>query len=101
MAATTPPDTAEPRTIADHEDVGHESPLPEEIVDVERTSSTLSKQDDQPPDGGYGWVCVACNFFINGKEEYSILIRHLLASGVDPSISGQSRWGRNLGFNVL
>lgn len=20
---------------------------------------------DVPPDGGYGWVCVACNFWIN------------------------------------
>jgi hypothetical protein len=23
-------------------------------------------QDDIQPDGGYGWVCVACCFFING-----------------------------------
>jgi hypothetical protein len=23
------------------------------------------KTEDVPPDGGYGWVCTACNFFIN------------------------------------
>jgi hypothetical protein len=23
------------------------------------------KVEDVPPDGGYGWVCTACNFFIN------------------------------------
>lgn len=25
-----------------------------------------SATEDVPPDGGYGWVCTACNFFING-----------------------------------
>lgn len=23
------------------------------------------KLEDVPPDGGYGWVCTGCNFFIN------------------------------------
>ncbi len=32
--------------------------------DAEQPTST-SKPIDQPPDGGYGWVCVACCFWIN------------------------------------
>ena len=38
-------------------------------IDLEPTQSTnsLSKVEDVPPDGGYGWVCVVCNAFINCK----------------------------------
>lgn len=32
--------------------------------DVEHQQSTQGPQDE-PPDGGYGWVCVACCFWIN------------------------------------
>jgi hypothetical protein len=34
--------------------------------DVEDTPTTLPKPEEQPPDGGYGWVCVACCACING-----------------------------------
>ena len=27
--------------------------------------SGVEKACDEPPDGGYGWVCVACCFWIN------------------------------------
>lgn len=39
-------------------------------VDLERTPSSVSlpKIEDAPPDGGYGWVCVVCNAFINGES---------------------------------
>lgn len=40
------------------EDQGHYTDDPERIED--------SKPVDIPPDGGYGWVCVACVFLING-----------------------------------
>ena len=38
----------------------------------EQPSDVLEDDDERalqavdPPDGGYGWVCVACCFFING-----------------------------------
>lgn len=40
------------------EDRGHYTGDPERIKD--------SNSVDVPPDGGYGWVCVACVFLING-----------------------------------
>lgn len=39
----------------------------EQTVNVGDSSVTLPKLDDSPPDGGYGWVCVACNAVINGE----------------------------------
>ena len=33
--------------------------------DDEQFPSENSGLVDEPPDGGYGWVCVACTFFIN------------------------------------
>lgn len=29
------------------------------------TENAPEKREDVPPDGGYGWVCTGCNFFIN------------------------------------
>jgi hypothetical protein len=35
-------------------------------ADPEQSAGAMpEKTDDVPPDGGYGWVCTACNFFIN------------------------------------
>jgi hypothetical protein len=38
--------------------------------DVEDAPSTLPKSDEGPPDGGYGWVCVACCACINGMQHH-------------------------------
>jgi hypothetical protein len=49
-------------------------------AEPEQTVSALSEKiEDIPPDGGYGWVCTGCNFFINahtwGINSVSILLR--------------------------
>ena len=33
--------------------------------DVEQQQTSNKRIQDDPPDGGYGWVCVACCFWIN------------------------------------
>ena len=33
--------------------------------DLEQTGQAGTKEVDVPPDGGYGWICVACVFLIN------------------------------------
>jgi hypothetical protein len=42
-------------------------------------SALTEKIEDVPPDGGYGWVCTGCNFFINahtwGINSVSRLLR--------------------------
>ena len=45
----------------------HSSKTQVESQDVERSSQEKSHEFDPPPppNGGYGWVCVACTFFIN------------------------------------
>ena len=34
-------------------------------VDEEQVEGQLPKAVDEPPNGGYGWVCVGCAFAIN------------------------------------
>ena len=46
-----------------------------------------------PPNGGYGWVCVACCFFINGhtwgiNSSYGIFLANYLANNVFPVPGG-------------
>ncbi|KAJ8061112.1 hypothetical protein OCU04_010186 [Sclerotinia nivalis] len=48
-----------------------------------------SKPIDVPPDGGYGWVCVACVFLINGhtwgvNSSYGVFLAHYLANNTFP-----------------
>jgi hypothetical protein len=46
----------------------HPETASERTVDIDEQPQTVSdeKAENLPPDGGYGWVCVACNFMING-----------------------------------
>ncbi|KAH8808397.1 MFS transporter-like protein [Xylogone sp. PMI_703] len=44
---------------------------------------------DTPPDGGYGWVCVACVFFINMStwglnSSYGVFLAHYLSNNTFP-----------------
>lgn len=50
------------------------------------------KEEDEQPDGGYGWVCVACTFFINAhtwgiNSSYGVFLAHYLDSNYYPGAS--------------
>jgi hypothetical protein len=52
------------------EDLDHESAKPEQRLNPQSEQLAEVDEDakykrDVPPDGGYGWVCVACVFWIN------------------------------------
>jgi MFS family permease len=65
----------------------------EHTLDVEQSSRTPSKQgDDVPPDGGYGWICVGCNFLINGhtwgiNSTYGVFLSYYLSHNYFPNTS--------------
>lgn len=42
--------------------MGEEVKTPDSVSDGEHVAAA---KVDVPPDGGYGWVCVACCFLIN------------------------------------
>ncbi|KAI1980856.1 hypothetical protein LOZ53_002263 [Ophidiomyces ophidiicola] len=49
-------------------------------------------QKDIPPDGGYGWVCVACAAFINGNtwgvnSSYGVFLSYYLSHDIFPNMS--------------
>ncbi|KAL2837919.1 major facilitator superfamily domain-containing protein [Aspergillus pseudoustus] len=62
---------------------------------VERTPATIQHDklgDDVPPDGGYGWVCVASVFWINAhtwgiNSSYGVFLAHYLTNDVFPNTS--------------
>ena len=62
-------------------------------MEVEQTSSITEKpSEDLPPDGGYGWVCVACNFMINGhtwgiNSTYGVFLGYYLSHDYFPNTS--------------
>lgn len=36
-----------------------------EAIDNPLPTLDVAEKEDSPPNGGYGWVCTACVFFIN------------------------------------
>ena len=59
-------------------------------LNVETPETTTQPKDDVPPDGGYGWVCVACNFFINGhtwgiNSSYGVFLSYYLSHDYFPN----------------
>lgn len=66
----------------------------EKTADVEQPSqiSPDKPPEDLPPDGGYGWVCVACCFFINGhtwgiNSTYGVFLSYYLSHDYFPDTS--------------
>jgi len=65
----------------------------EQTFDVEQPSkSTSERSEDAPPDGGYGWICVACNFLINGhtwgiNSTYGVFLSYYLSHNYFPNTS--------------
>ncbi|KAL1956003.1 hypothetical protein VTO42DRAFT_7903 [Malbranchea cinnamomea] len=48
--------------------------------------------EDVPPDGGYGWVCVACAAFINANtwgvnSSYGVFLSHYLENDIFPGMT--------------
>lgn len=66
----------------------------EQDSDEEQHSNKLRRvETDVPPNGGYGWVCVACCFLINAhtwglNSSYSVFLAHYLATN---TFAGASR----------
>jgi hypothetical protein len=45
-------------------EVGGNAPSTEATPSAD-ANSAAEQNSDEPPNGGYGWVCVACGFWIN------------------------------------
>jgi MFS family permease len=92
MADNPPIDPAQPRAALSAEIRRTES-ASERTVDVEQPTTIAElKAEDLPPDGGYGWVCVACNFFINGhtwgiNSTYGVFLGYYLSTDYFPNTS--------------
>lgn len=68
-------------------DLEFSSPRNDLDFSIDRDQPTPAHVKDReyvPPDGGYGWICVACVFLVNahtwGLNFVSGLLHHLLSS---------------------
>ncbi|PLN85360.1 MFS transporter [Aspergillus taichungensis] len=106
MADNTPIDIIRSRSY-DHDRISKYSSHREDAV-RQRSSSQQEKQDrteaedleakyqqDVPPDGGYGWVCVTCVFWMNAhtwgiNSSYGVFLSYYLSHDVFPNTSALS-----------
>ncbi|KAJ5595376.1 uncharacterized protein N7459_001584 [Penicillium hispanicum] len=79
------------------------SPQPKQENSQSRAQSTQQtnpnsedkNERDVPPDGGYGWVCVACVFWINAhtwgiNSSYGVFLSYYLSNNVFPNATSLS-----------
>jgi len=76
----------------DSEMEGNLSPESEETIRNDAPGEIQQEEEklpDVPPDGGYGWVCVACTFLINAhtwglNSSYAVFLAHYLNTNTFP-----------------
>lgn len=78
--AGCPPEEQQDEATGDHQTPAEEL-LP--------AGHTVAQIQDEPPNGGYGWVCVACTCLINGhtwgiNSAYGVFLAHYLSASVFP-----------------
>ncbi|KAL1857276.1 hypothetical protein Plec18167_004754 [Paecilomyces lecythidis] len=76
-------------TAEDQQNVKKETGTLDEQNDASRQTKP---NEDVPPDGGYGWVCVACVFWINAhtwgvNSSYGVFLSYYLSHNVFPNTS--------------
>ena len=91
MADDPPIDPSQPRAASP--EIHRTETASDRTVDVEHPTTVLDeKAEDLPPDGGYGWVCVACNFCINAhtwgiNSTYGVFLGYYLSHNYFPNTS--------------
>lgn len=61
-------------------------------LEAELSNTTITPRKNVSPEGGYGWVCVACCFFINGhtwgiNSTYGVFLSYYLSHTYFPNTS--------------
>lgn len=67
MADSVPISPVASRTPGSRIPISSDPAAGNDLEQVQSTNSSLKLQDT-PPNGGYGWVCVACSAMINGQS---------------------------------
>ncbi|CAI7665315.1 unnamed protein product [Penicillium pancosmium] len=70
----------------------HEDPQTHSELELPAVDPDEKYNRDVPPDGGYGWVCVACVFWINAhtwgiNSSYGVFLSYYLSHDVFPNTS--------------
>ena len=94
MASNIPPDTRKAPSQTPSIDLQEKTSDDSELTSNHEhpPQSPPRHTEDVPPDGGYGWICVACNFLINGhtwgiNSTYGVFLSYYLSHDYFPHTS--------------